>query len=114
MSTYIDVDTALTRVRGNKKLYKKMLEMFMGGAEFGQFDEAIEGGDIARAADVAHGIKGMTGNLGLDRLYEISASITENLRHGNKDEAELAQYHEALEVTKSEVAKLIIELEGQL
>ena len=35
---FIDLDTGLGRIRGNKKLYKRMLGMFAASEEFGKLE----------------------------------------------------------------------------
>ncbi len=107
---YIDLDAALGRVRGNKGLYGRMLGMFTASEEFGALEEAIEAKDYARAAEVAHGIKGMTGNLGMMRLFEISAQLMMQMRAGAPDEALVAEYHMALAKTREAAEWLAKEL----
>ena len=65
VNEYIDTAEGLARIRGNEKIYARMLGLFQQSEEFGKFEEAIASGDMNAAADVAHAIKGMTGNLSL-------------------------------------------------
>lgn len=111
MQTYIDLDSALGRVRGNKGLYKRMLGMFTGSEEFSAMEDALQNKDYARGAEVAHGIKGMTGNLGLNRVFETSEQLMVQMRAGAPDEALVAEYREALEKTREAVAQLMPELD---
>lgn len=106
---YVDVDAALGRVRGNTKIYAKMLKLFTASEEFSAFDAALEAGDLTRAGEVAHGIKGMTGNLGLMALSDISAVLMTELRDGIRDGGKISEYHETLEGTRAAVDKLIEE-----
>lgn len=92
---YLDLDAGLARVRGNQKIYKRMLGLFLESGEFAAFEEAMAAQDYPRAAEVAHGIKGMTGNLGFTKLYETSAELMVQLRAGPADEALLADYRDA-------------------
>lgn len=107
---YVDLDGALARVRGNKMIYKKMLGLFTKSAEFDAFEEALAAQDYARAAEVAHGIKGMTGNLSFTKLFETSAELMVQLRDGPADPQLLADYRDALEKTRDVVARLETEL----
>jgi HPt (histidine-containing phosphotransfer) domain-containing protein len=96
---YVDMDEALARVRGNKKFYRRMLGLFLTSGEFAALDEALAAADYGRAADVAHGIKGMTGNLSLTALFKTSARMMDTLRQGHLDEDALADYRDAYALT---------------
>lgn len=100
---YIDVDAALARTRGNKVLYCRLLGMFLGSKEFDSFEAAISTGDYEQAGQVAHGIKGMTGNLALMPLSKVSETLMHQLRQGIFDEKLYAEYKEVLAGTISEV-----------
>ena len=110
MKTYIDLDAALGRVRGNKGLYKRMLGLFTSSEEFASLEDALAQADYARGADVAHGIKGMTGNLGLMGVFEASEKLMVEMRQGPPQEASVAEYRESLEKTRQAVEQLIPEL----
>jgi len=108
---YINIKEGLARVRDNKKLYKRMLGMFLESGEFAVFDDYLAQKDYAKAADSAHAIKGMTGNLSLTQLFTISTKMMEDLRQGiNSDEAEAA-YKAAYNQTRVFVEELIQELD---
>ncbi|MDL2257725.1 Hpt domain-containing protein [Eubacteriales bacterium OttesenSCG-928-K08] len=106
---YMDVGGALARVRNNVKLYNRMLQMFQQSAEFDAFDQAIAAEDYARAADVIHGIKGMTGNLSLTLVYELSSALMNQLRNGAYEPETLEQYRDALEKTRAYVEEYLAE-----
>ena len=107
---YLDLDAALGRVRGNTAIYKRMLGLFTQSGEFEAFEGALAAKDYARAAEVAHGIKGMTGNLGFTRLFETSNELMLQLRQGPPDTALLAEYRETLTKTREVVAGVEAEL----
>ncbi|MDR1932645.1 MAG: Hpt domain-containing protein [Spirochaetales bacterium] len=104
---YIDAEIGLGRVRGNAVIYKKMLGMFLNSKEFDTFEEALAANDYSKAADVAHAIKGLTGNLALTPLFEESTKLMNQLRDGKYDEETLASYRSALTETRSEVKKFV-------
>ncbi len=107
---YIDIEDGLSRVRGNKGLYKRMLGMFVQSAEFAAFEEAWAERNYEKMADIAHSLKGMTGNLGLVKVYELSSKMMVEFRSGNKNDALVAEYQQALEKTKQYVDELLPEL----
>ncbi len=104
---YIDVEGGLARLRGNEKLFKKMLMMFLASEEMAKFEAAMAADEYAAAGDIAHAIKGMSGNLSLTKVYETSAELMVQLRQGPADAALLAEYREAIEKTLEYVKEYI-------
>lgn len=109
---YVDTQSGLARVRNNTKLYVRMLDLFAKSDEFQKFEDAIQAKDNAAACDVAHALKGMSGNLSLPLVFELSTELNNQLRHGEANPETLAQYREALETTLSQVGELIQELQS--
>jgi HPt (histidine-containing phosphotransfer) domain-containing protein len=109
---YIDVEDGLKRVRGNKKLYRRMLAMYEASGEFAAFEKAIAEGDMAKACEVIHGIKGMAGNLSVKRVFELSTELNEQLKQGAYDEATLSAYREACLATQECMPSVVAELEA--
>ena len=82
IKAYVNLDEGMGRVRGNKKLYKRMLGMYLAGKEFEMLETALAEGNLTAAADVAHAIKGMTGNLSLTAVFNLSTQMMMELRTG--------------------------------
>ena len=83
-----DVDGALRRFVGNEAMYIKFLKRFADDKSYGELKEAVEKNDIGNAFVAAHTLKGVAGNLGLTRLFDITSDVTEKLRM--RSDAELA------------------------
>ena len=66
--------------------------------------------DYAKAGEVAHGIKGMTGNLSLTKLFDVSTTLMNELRAGTRNEETIADYRDAYEKTLMHVKALVEEL----
>lgn len=111
---YIDLDTALGRVRGNKKLYRRMLDLFFGSEEFENLEKSLGTEDLDTSAKFAHAIKGMTGNLGMDILFEASTKLMNELREGIKDEQTIQHYRAAYQNTLVAAKELAEELDATL
>lgn len=107
---YVDVDAGLARVRGNKMIYGKMLGLFLNSPEFAAFEECMAAGDWAKGVEVIHGIKGMTGNLSLTPLFELSSALNEQLKQGAPDAGTLAEYRDAYEKTRGAVEATVASL----
>ena len=111
---YINLEEGLSRIRGNKALYARMLGMFLDNKEAGMLEESLAGGDLAGAGHIAHAIKWMTGNLSLTLLFETSTALMESLHEGKRDEAIISAYRDALEKTIEKAAQLKGQLEAEL
>ncbi|MDM8549040.1 response regulator, partial [Desulfobacterales bacterium HSG2] len=86
----IDTESALRRVGGNRKLYRKLLTEFYddyaGAAD--AVREARDRGDAGDARQMVHTLKGVAGNMGAGELYaaagELESAIMKN-RDENRD-----------------------------
>jgi HPt (histidine-containing phosphotransfer) domain-containing protein len=110
---YINLKEGLGRVRDNKKLFRRMLGMFMESGEFAVMEDFLMQKDYAKAADAAHAIKGMTGNLGLTELFKISTRMMEELRQGDTAEESQADFRAAYSQTRKYVEEVMAELEAE-
>jgi HPt (histidine-containing phosphotransfer) domain-containing protein len=79
---YIDIDSGLRRVAGSAKIYVKILNSFLATEELNKLTANLTAGDIEAAAATAHGIKGMSGNLSLTKLYNKTVEFEAKLKQG--------------------------------
>lgn len=110
IAKYVDLDSGLGRVRGNKALYKRMLDLFAQSEEYDAFEKALSDNDTTRASEVMHSIKGMSGNLSLTRIYELSSELTNLLRNGTVDQEMIDDYRKALEMTRTCIEEVMPQL----
>ncbi|MCI8453466.1 MAG: Hpt domain-containing protein [Lachnospiraceae bacterium] len=102
----VNLETALSRFMNMEAMYLKFLLRFPADPNFESLKEAQAAGDTEAAFRAAHTLKGVAGNLGLDRFYESVAKLTEALRageSGNTDglmEQAAADYEEICSVIK--------------
>lgn len=84
----IDVKTGLKRVGGNRKLYRKLLLRFREDNidAIDQIRKAYDSGDMELTARLIHTIKGVSGNIGINDLYNISREVEAAVKHQKKDE----------------------------
>lgn len=104
---YINKEEALGRLGGSQAIFKRLLGMFMQSEEFGKLEAELAEENYAGAAEVAHAIKGITGNLSLSALFEYSTALMGQLRQGAPDPETLRKYKEALEKTRELVQQEI-------
>ncbi len=110
---FVNVGEALARVRDNKQLYQKMLDMFLESGDFASLEESLLQKDYRKAADIAHAIKGMTGNLSLTRLYAASSRLTEELRQEASVDEALAEFWAAYSKTRIHVEAIVKEMAAE-
>ncbi|NDV28566.1 hybrid sensor histidine kinase/response regulator [Desulfovibrio sp. JC010] len=95
----IDTAVGLRRVRGNEKLYRRMLadisENFSHADR--EFHKLLDSGEREKAVMLAHTIKGSAAMLGASDLAESSGILELAIAHGDDDTQEkLAQFSEKL------------------
>ncbi|MFC3914328.1 response regulator [Pseudaeromonas sharmana] len=86
----IDTALGLSRVMGNRALYRSLLQKFVAGQRdcISRIRVALAAGDRALAERLAHTLKGVSGNIGASTLQQQAAELEKHLRdHG--DEASL-------------------------
>ena len=80
----ITIETALARVNGNKKLLGQLIRLFaqeQHGVPI-EIRHLLAENDLASAARLVHGLKGVAGNLSADRLH-LAAGNLESALKGN-------------------------------
>ena len=75
-----DVESGLSRCVGNEALYLKLVGMGLGDAKFEELGTALNAGNLDKAFELCHALKGVIGNLALTPLYEALSDMTEKLR----------------------------------
>ncbi|MDL2238451.1 Hpt domain-containing protein [Christensenellaceae bacterium OttesenSCG-928-K19] len=96
---YIDLESALGRVWGDKDTLKLMLNLLLEGDEFDQLKNALEQQDYKTAEAYSHAIKGMAGNLSVDRLFEISTQLNDELKKGPPQAQTVQDYYDVADKT---------------
>ncbi len=95
----VDVVGGLKRVAGNKKLYRSLLTQFAEkqGDAATQISEALRSGDANLAERIAHTVKGVAGNLGINAVQQSSALVEKAIReHDAATNALVADLHNVL------------------
>lgn len=68
---------------GSEKLIEKFAVRFLADTSYQELKDALDAQDAETAFRMAHTLKGVCLNLGFDRLYKVSADLTEMLRGGS-------------------------------
>ncbi|HIJ90452.1 MAG: PAS domain S-box protein [Desulfobulbaceae bacterium] len=97
----IDMTNGLRRVENNRALYQKLLLRFAASNSetMAGIRAALEAGQRDEARIIAHGIKGVAGNLGAEPLFEAARGLEDQLAAGDEDVSELlARFAEQLDL----------------
>jgi signal transduction histidine kinase/ligand-binding sensor domain-containing protein/DNA-binding response OmpR family regulator/HPt (histidine-containing phosphotransfer) domain-containing protein len=78
----IDMQAAMARLGGRGDLLAQLLGLFAHDFEptMQQIHDAIHAGDLARAAELVHKIRGAAGNLSADALFVTAGALEDRLR----------------------------------
>lgn len=76
----IDYDSGLERFSDNVEMYEATLQMFPDDENFPELEEAIREDNRQNAFSCAHALKGISGNLSMNRLYHAVSELVECLR----------------------------------
>jgi HPt (histidine-containing phosphotransfer) domain-containing protein len=103
----IDVEAALIRVGGNRKLYKKLLIKFRDdySNSFDEIQRAIENNNLKDAERYAHTVKGVAGNIGINKLQKIAGDLEAGIRKQETD-----RYDSMLKEFSRELSKALTTL----
>ena len=84
----IDIKDGLMRVQGNAKLLKQLLIEFRKSRvnAVAELRDALLVGDDDKLASLAHGLKGVAGNIGATELHKASAEMESAVREGRATE----------------------------
>lgn len=83
----VDTEGAVRRFSGNAGLYERFLRKFLSDATFAEVTDAFEKEDAEAALAATHTLKGVTANLGLTTLYDISSKMVSLIRDNKFGEA---------------------------
>lgn len=82
-----DYEAALGRMGGSEKMLLKFAKKFPTDKTMQQLTDAFESEDWTTAFRMAHTLKGLCLNLGLDKLQKSASELTEALRDHVADNA---------------------------
>jgi two-component system sensor histidine kinase/response regulator len=88
----LDFDAGLRLVRGKPESYRRILKLFAEGhgGDVAQLVTLIGQGDLAAAEKLAHGLKGVTGNIGALPISQLATELDNALKRGDRPAAEAA------------------------
>ncbi|AVQ18445.1 Hpt domain-containing protein [Fusobacterium mortiferum] len=103
----IDIDGSLARFGNMESFYIKFLKKFIDDKSFINLKEALENNNIDKIGEEAHTLKGVAGNLGLNKVYQYSVELMRLAKENN-----LAEIKEIVEKLEEEIEKVISALKN--
>lgn len=79
----IDTKSGIARFNNNEELYEKWLYDFVEDQNYAKMLLAIQNHNVKEAFGYAHTLKGILGNLSINKIYEDICPLVEQLREGN-------------------------------
>jgi HPt (histidine-containing phosphotransfer) domain-containing protein len=100
----LDAAAGLRRLAGNRTLYLSLLRQFAEKqADAGQrLAAALKAKDMALAERIAHTVKGVAGNLGLEALQAAAGALEKSLASGKAPKADVSAFE--IEVVRTTAA----------
>ena len=87
-------EKAITRMCNKESMLAKFAKKFPSDPAYTGLVEAFESGDMPTAFRMAHTLKGVCLNLGLDKLQASASELTEALRNTEAPAANAAELYE--------------------
>lgn len=101
-----DIAGAMSRMVDDEELYATCFAYFIDDPSFDALRQALEEKDYTAAFDAAHTLKGVAGNLGLTRMYELAGGLVEPLRHGQPGDADLVGMYQAVAAEREKLKEI--------
>ena len=109
----INISSGLQRLRGNQTLFLSLLDEFLRdfSSVAHQIRDTLKGhrqNDLSSAANLAHTVKGLAGNVSAETLFEAAAALEKGIKDNQRDNwpVLLDQFENALNVVLDSVRTL--------
>lgn len=99
-----NTDEALSRLMGNESFYLMLIPKVFDDKNFEALSSGIAEGNLDKAFEAAHSLKGVLGNLELTPILKPVIEITELLRH--REQIDYTPYLEEIFKQKETLMKL--------
>ena len=106
---YVDIAEGAKRVMDNIKLYVRLLTKFRDGTKLDELEAALSAGDMEKAQNEAHTVKGVAANLSLTELFKQCLELETQIKAKAVDPVQVEAVKTAYAATIQEVNKVIAE-----
>jgi len=105
---YVDIADGAKRIMNNTQLYIKLLTKFRNNNNLDDLDAAFTAGDMEKAKNAVHTIKGIAANLSLSELYKQSLELELQVKNDTAVTAQLETVKSVFTATLQEIDKVIL------
>ncbi|MDY4609989.1 MAG: hypothetical protein SPD11_05180 [Sphaerochaetaceae bacterium] len=85
----VNASEGIKRFNGNAEMYGRFLKHFLDDVNYQAMCESIKVKDVGSAFSAAHALKGIAGNLSMNRLYKDLCPLVEQLRSGSLENVDI-------------------------
>lgn len=100
-----DTEDGLKRCMNNEAFYLMLVNKAIQDDSYDRLKEAVDTGDLEKGFEIAHALKGVTGNLSLTPIQKPVTEITELLR--NRADTDYSPYLDEILARRNELLALI-------
>ena len=108
-AVYVNVTEGSARVMNNIKLYVKLLGKFKNDNNLNELEAAIAEGDLVKAQNAAHTIKGVAANLAFSELFKQCLELETQIKNGAVNPAQMETVKTVFAATLQAIDKVISE-----
>lgn len=104
----LDIDKALSQLGGKKTLFVRLLGMFETShtGDVDKLKEAFDAQDWNAVHEINHALKGVTGNLAANDLFDLTVAIDAKVKQDNHDlSSEIDNMQQAMIALKSSISE---------
>jgi len=87
----VDIEETLARLSNNAMLLERVMLKFIQDDKLPELEQAVNNWDPKVCEQIAHTLKGISGNLGMAALCRYCDNFVQNIRKGDR-EAAVAEY----------------------
>jgi HPt (histidine-containing phosphotransfer) domain-containing protein len=106
---YIDIADGVKRVMNNTKLYFKLLVKFKEETNLNDLEAALSAGEMEKAQNASHTLKGVAGNLSLAELFKQCLELETQIKAKAPSPAQVETVRAVFAETLREVDKVVAE-----
>jgi len=106
---YVDVADGTKRVMNNTKLYIRLLTKFRDDTKLNDIEAALAAGDMEKAQDAVHTIKGVAANLSLAELFKQSLELENQIKARSVNPSQMETVKTVFDATLQEINRIISE-----
>jgi HPt (histidine-containing phosphotransfer) domain-containing protein len=106
-AVYLDYADGVKRLMNNGKFYAKLLSKFKDETKLDDLEAFLAEGDMEKAQNAAHAIKGLAANLSLPEMFKQCLELEAQIKAKTVPEKQMETVKAAFAMTLQEIDKVI-------